>query len=219
MCTDVILGICGIIGGLFTAAGDLLLDLKGKDNQKLGKYGIMDSAWDRMDVRRFKVSILLAMVGVPLIFLGMIAMARQMMENAPVFGKVFFYVSLTGITGGFFIHTIICLFPVIYKKVREKGSFEEAETLINEVYESIRIPFWIQYLLMVFVPAFMILYGLFAGVLQLSPWWGLATAPSLIFFSVLLNKIKNDWFCDLPFIISPSLSMSMIGFLAVLSAI
>ena len=143
--TDIILGICGIVGGLFTAAGDMLLDIKGPDNVSRGKYGFMDSAWDHMDIRRFRASILLAMVGVPLIFLGMMAMAGQLIRGNALFGKIFFYVSLAGASGGFFIHTIICLFPVIYKTVIRDHSFRDAETVINAVYESICIPFWIQY--------------------------------------------------------------------------
>ena len=215
--TDAILGICGILGGLFTAAGDMLLDIKGKDNVSTGKYGFLDSAWDHMDIRRFRLSILLAMIGVPLIFLGMTAMARQLMLAAPVFGKVFYYVSMVGTTGGFFIHTIICLFPIIYKTMRKKYSFDEAETVINAVYESIRIPFWLQYMALVAVPALMIIYALFAGYLNLSRLYVLLTAPVLVGVSILLAKIKRDWFCDLPFAISPSLSMSMIGLLALLN--
>lgn len=42
------LAIIGIIGGLLCATADLLLDLKGTDNKKLGKMGIIDSAWSRM---------------------------------------------------------------------------------------------------------------------------------------------------------------------------
>lgn len=33
---NLVFAIMGIIGGLFTATGDMLLDLKGKGNQKLG---------------------------------------------------------------------------------------------------------------------------------------------------------------------------------------
>ena len=43
-----ILGIIGIIGGLLCATADLLLDLKGPQNKKLGKMGIIDSEWKNM---------------------------------------------------------------------------------------------------------------------------------------------------------------------------
>jgi hypothetical protein len=38
------LAIIGIIAGLLCTAEDLLLDIKGTDNKKLGKMGIIDSA-------------------------------------------------------------------------------------------------------------------------------------------------------------------------------
>ena len=39
-------GFLGIIGGIICACGDILLDLKGKDNMKTGKYQIIDSKWN-----------------------------------------------------------------------------------------------------------------------------------------------------------------------------
>ncbi len=43
-----VLGIIGIIGGLLCATADLLLDLKGTKNKKLGKMGVIDSEWENM---------------------------------------------------------------------------------------------------------------------------------------------------------------------------
>lgn len=37
--------IIGLMGGIVCAAVDMLLDLKGRDNKKLGKNGIIDSSW------------------------------------------------------------------------------------------------------------------------------------------------------------------------------
>ena len=215
--TDIILGLCGLAGGLLTSAGDMLLDLKGKDNVSSGKYGFLDSAWNRMDIRRFQWSILLAMVGAPLIFLGMTAMARQLMLKNQAFGQWFFYVSALGSCGAFFIHTSVCLFPILYKTVTGFGTAQQAETVINRVYESIRIPFWIFYGLFVAVPAILLIVALGMGYLNLSRWYILLTAPVLVGVSILLKILKQDWFCDLPFAIAPSLSMSMIGLMAVLN--
>lgn len=61
------LAIIGIIGGLLCAAADLLLDIKGTDNKKLGKMGIIDSAWSRMPHWKFVASDILAMFAVPCI--------------------------------------------------------------------------------------------------------------------------------------------------------
>ena len=217
--TDSILAVCGILGGLLTAAGDLLLDLKGKDNVTGGKYGFLDSAWDQMDIRRFQYSILLAMVGVPLIYLGLIAMSGELMKGSRAFGEAFFYISTLGASGGFFIHTIICLFPVIYKTMVKSHSPQEAEGIINAVYESIRIPFWIQYICFVILPSLMIITAICTGWLGLSGWYILLTLPVLMGVSLILRKVRPQWFCDLPGIIAPSLSMSMIGLLALLNGL
>ena len=113
MTLSMLFGLCGGLGCVFFVIGDLLLDVKGPDNRKLGKYGIMDSAWDRMDVRRFRWSILCALVGAPLSFLGTTAMAGQLAQEHPDFALAFWLSCVVGCTGSFFIHTIICLFPVV----------------------------------------------------------------------------------------------------------
>ncbi len=125
---EAIFGWLGFLGGLLTAAGDLLLDLKGRNNKKLGKYGFMESAWDTMAAWRFKASILLAGVGVPLYFLGLTSLAMQMTNTA--FALAFWIVALAGAVGGFFIHAMICVFPLIYKKMRESFPFEAAEDVL-----------------------------------------------------------------------------------------
>ena len=72
------LAIIGIIGGLLCAAADLLLDLKGTDNKKLGKMGIIDSAWSRMPHWRFVASDILAMFAVPMYTCGFIALMMKL---------------------------------------------------------------------------------------------------------------------------------------------
>ncbi len=92
MIMEAIFGWLGFLGGLLTAVGDLLLDLKGRGNKKLGRYGFMESAWDTMAAWRFKASILLAAVGVPLYFLGLTSLAMQITNTA--FALAFWIVAL-----------------------------------------------------------------------------------------------------------------------------
>ncbi len=92
---EAIFGWLGLLGGLLTAAGDLLLDLKGRDNKKLGRYGFIESAWDTMAAWRFKASILLAAVGVPLYFLGLTSLAMQMTNTA--FALAFWIVAFSAV--------------------------------------------------------------------------------------------------------------------------
>lgn len=44
----ILLARLGILGGLLCATADLLLDLKGPRNRKLGKMGMIDSEWEHM---------------------------------------------------------------------------------------------------------------------------------------------------------------------------
>ena len=61
------------------ATADLLLDLKGPKNKKLGKMKILDSEWMNMAHWRFVWSDILAMFAVPMYSCGFIAL---MMTNS-----------------------------------------------------------------------------------------------------------------------------------------
>lgn len=65
-----VLAIVGIIGGMLCAVADLLLDLKGYDNKKLGKLKVIDSKWAEMSHGRFVWSDILAMFAVPMYTCG-----------------------------------------------------------------------------------------------------------------------------------------------------
>ena len=45
--------VLGLIGGILLAIGDILFDLKGKGNEKLGTSGNIDSNWLKMSDWRF----------------------------------------------------------------------------------------------------------------------------------------------------------------------
>jgi len=74
---NLLFAILGIIGGLCTATGDMLLDLKGKGNEKLGTSKNIDSNWLKMSEWRFRVSVLCGLIGCPMGGLGYYALAMQ----------------------------------------------------------------------------------------------------------------------------------------------
>ena len=51
---NLIFSIMGLIGGLLCCVGDLLFDLKGKGNKKLGTSKNIDSNWSKMAEWRFR---------------------------------------------------------------------------------------------------------------------------------------------------------------------
>lgn len=212
-----IFGICGILGPCFCMLGDLLLDLKGPDNRKLGKYGIMDSAWDDMEVSRFRHSITAAGIGAPLAILGFVAMAHELARTHPAYATVYFIIAVLGGGGGFFIHAFICLLPIVYKKIRPDHGFDYAESVINTLYESVKVPFWVLYMLLVVIPCFMVIAALALGYLDLSRWFILLTLPPLMILSGVLRKLFPKACCDLPMVITPSLSLALTSLMAVLN--
>ena len=73
-----VLAVIGIVGGLLCAIADLLLDLKGVDNKKLGKMKIIDSKWSEMKHFRFVWSGILVMIAVPMYTCGFMALMLQL---------------------------------------------------------------------------------------------------------------------------------------------
>jgi hypothetical protein len=206
----------GPAGGLLTVTGDMLLDLKGRNNKKLGKHGFIESAWETNAPWRFKASILLAAAGVPLYFLGITSLAMQMTNVG--FALAFWITALVGATGGFFIHALICIFPLLYKKIRENRSFEEAEAVLNVGYEAAKIPFFAQFALLVFGSSVMFIIAVMMGYLSLPVWMIVLTPLCLMVVGLLLRIIKRSWFFDLPGIIMPSMGLGLLGLMAVINA-
>jgi hypothetical protein len=211
-----VFGWLGLLGGILTACGDILLDLKGSDNKKLGKHGYIESAWETMAVWRFKASLLLAAAGVPLYFLGITSLAMQMTNTA--FALAFWIVSLVGATGGFFIHALICIFPLLYKKLRESQSFDDTEAVLNVGYNATRIPFFVQFCLLVLGSSVMFIIAVILRFLSLPTWTIVFSPLCLMIVGVLLRRVKRNWFYDLPGIIMPSFGLGLLGLMAVVNA-
>lgn len=55
---NLIFSIMALVGGLLCCTGDILFDLKGPGNEKLGTSKNIDSNWSKMAEWRFKFSIL-----------------------------------------------------------------------------------------------------------------------------------------------------------------
>ena len=211
-------GYVGIAGGLLCACGDLLLDIKGKHNQELGVHGYINSAWDTMDSRRFRCSILLAVLGVPMYFLGLCALSMLMAKSNPVFALVFWMVSLVGSIGGFFIHTFVCLMPLLYKTSRRNQDISFADELINTQFDAVKLPFVLLYALLVGVTSILCAIAIGLGYLDVPFFMIFCTPLSLTLIGVTLRRLYPHVFYDLPGIIMPSMGLAMLGLVAVWAA-
>ena len=213
-----IMGASGVLGGLLCAVGDIFLDLKGPDNKKLGAYKIIDSSWERMDAARFKTSIILATIGVPLYLFGFQSMAEQLKESDYIFGSVFWLFASAGSIGGYFIHAIVCLMPIIYKTMGS-ATFEQKEQVINSVFDAIKPPFIVLFVSLVGITSLMIAYAILVRYIQLHWLFIFLTPLSLMIIGLSLRKINKRVFIDLPGIIMPSVGISMIGLMALLNSL
>ncbi|MBR2175420.1 MAG: hypothetical protein IJ861_00555 [Clostridia bacterium] len=213
-----VMGICGIVGGLLCCVGDILLDKKGSDNQKLGEHKLINSAWEHMNPKRFSASIAVGAVAVPLYGLGLLSLALQTETNAPeIYSLIFKLVIYVGQIGALLVHTFLCLVPIAYLSSKEKGGFDTAEHTINELFRAVAVPLHIYYYILGLGPTVMLVIGLCLGYFNFSPWWLLITPIPLILVSSILRKINPKIFCDIPGIFAGSLGMGMYGLLAMIN--
>lgn len=211
-----VLAIIGIIGGMLCAVADLLLDLKGVDNQKLGKMKIMDSKWETMSHGRFVWSDILAMFAVPMYTCGFVALMMQLHRTKAELSIGMTIMFLCGAMGGFMIHTFLCLMPTIYQKIMKKGDFEMAEDVIEGVFRQIYIPFYVLYSMLVIFPAIIVMILIALGIFEL-PLWCMILNP-LVFqlIGLLFRATGLKIFIDAPSCCAASLGLAMYGVLALM---
>lgn len=203
--------IIGLMGGILCAVADMLLDLKGKDNKKLGKNGIIDSNWEKMSEWRFKASVLVVMVAVPMYALGMWSLSEQV---GGTIGTMLRAATFIGSMGGFFIHAFLCLLPIVYKNSTDK---EQAVTVIDKMYETIKIPFLILYLILTLASTVLVIISIANGSLDV-PWFCYILNPIVfMIIGISLRFVNHDLFCDLPGICMPSLGLGMFGLIGIIN--
>ena len=211
-----VLGIIGIIGGVLCAIADLLLDIKGPDNKKLGKMGVIDSAWERMAHFRFVLSGILAMFAVPMYSCGFISL-MQMDGNYAISAMIFRIIFLCGAMGGFMIHIFLCLQPTIYQVIMKKGDQQLAEEVINTSFRQIYVPFFTLYTMLVIIPAIAVMVFIIKGVLPLPLWCVLLNPVVFQIIGFILRATKLKIFIDAPSCCAASLGLAAYGVLALIS--
>lgn len=216
MRTELLFSILGLIGGLLCCVGDILFDLKGKGNEKLGTSGNIDSNWTKMAYWRFGASIMFAFVGDALVGLGIFSFASQINDANAIMAKIVAACGYVGVIAGFFIHTCLCIQPVIYKKIMEDNQFELADKTLEAYYKAITPPFLIGYIVLM-VPSVCTIIAVLSGYLDVPKWCALLNSIVFLVIGVTLRKIKKEWFNDLPGIIMPSLGLAMIGLIGIMN--
>ncbi len=212
-----ILAVIGILGGLLCACADLFLDLKGKDNVKMGKLKVIDSKWLDMPHWRFVVSGIISMFAVPMYSCGFIALMlklAQTQRNMALMGSIVF---LWGAMGGFMIHTFLCLMPTIYQKIMKKQSFELAQDVISSVFRQIYVPFFTLYSMLVILPSAFVMVLVVLGTLNVPMWCVVLNPVVFQVVGLLFRMTKLDAFIDAPSCCAASLGLGAFGILALLA--
>ena len=211
-----ILAIVGIIGGMLCAVADLLLDLKGSDNQKLGKMKVIDSKWKEMSNGRFVWSDILAMFAVPMYTCGFVALMLQLNKTSARLSIGMTILFLCGAMGGFMIHTFLCLVPTIYQKIVKKADFELAEDVIEGTFRQIYVPFFVLYIMLVIFPALIVMTLIICRILPLPLWCVILNPLMFQIIGLLFRATRLKIFVDAPSCCAASLGLAMYGILALM---
>lgn len=213
---NMIFSILGILGGILCAIGDMLFDLKGKSNQKLGTSGNIDSNWVNMAYWRFGASIMVAFIGDVLIGFGFYSLVSQISATNHALAATVGVCGYVSIVGGFFVHSVLCIQPIIYKKIMETDNFRLADDTLEAYYKAIMPPFFIGYGFII-VATICVIAAILTGALNVPKWFILLNPIVFLFIGMGLRKLKPQWFYDLPGIILPSLGMGMFGLIGIVN--
>lgn len=215
---NLIFSIMGLTGGLLCCVGDLLFDLKGKDNEKLGTSKNIDSNWSKMAEWRFGLSIIFAMFGVILLGFGFYAIGDMVRENNIILSNIILITSFIGCVGGLFVHSLLCIQAVIYKRITDNGktNFEIADNTLEGFYKTIMFPFALSYCIFM-IADICVSVAVLNGTLGVPKWMALLNSLVFLIIGMLFRKINPDKFQDLPGIIMPSLGIAMIGVIGIVT--
>jgi hypothetical protein len=217
---DFLLGCIGLCGGLLCAVADILLDLKGKGNEKYGPSGIMDTNWEKMALWRFKASIWLAAVAAPMYLAGCAALYRQIARGSEVLAGAFGISALAGGCGTMFIHATLCYLPILSKTLAaEKVPAEAIGKAASAIYGAMAAPFMAMWLLLVAGLSGIAICAILSGALLLPRGFVLLTPACLVAAGIILRLANRRVFADLPGICMPSVGMGMLGLMAAINSI
>ena len=132
-----VFSVFGLIGGLLCCTGDILFDLKGKGNEKLGTSKNIDSNWLKMADWRFGLSIALAIIDDALIGLGFYSIGMQIAETHSLLGYMTIGFGYFGAMAGIFIHAFLCVQALIYKGAMIHGNLQIADDILEKIYKQI----------------------------------------------------------------------------------
>ncbi len=216
---NITLSVIGVVGGILCAIADMLLDIKGKDNKKCGSKKILDSNWEKMPNWRFISSSIIVMLAVPMYSMGIISLGNQISIHNEILGYTLKLSIFIGAMGGFFIHTFICVIPIIYKEIMKSNNFELADRTISQAFNIVKIPFFVLYLILMLFPTSIVCYAIIMKLLNVPIWFILLNPVIFQIIGWILRAIKKEWFYEVPSICAASLGFAMFGIIGIVNLI
>ena len=167
---------------------------------------------------RFGLSIIFAMFGVILLGFGFYAIGDIVRENNEILSNIILITGFIGCTGGLFVHSMLCVQAVIYKRITDNGktNFELADNTLEGFYKTIIFPFILGYSVLM-IADICIAIAVLNGALGVPRWMALLNSIVFLFIGMLFRKINPDKFQDLPGIIMPSLGLAMTGVIGIVA--
>ena len=216
MNTNLLFSICGLVGGLLCCVGDMLFDFKGPGNKKLGTSKNIDSNWMNMAEWRFGASILFALVGIIGVGFGFYSIANQIYAEHSALSIVLAVTGYAGVVGGFFVHSVLCIQAVIFKRIMSGGqkNFELADHTLEGLYKTVMLPFFLMYLLLM-IADICVTVAVLIRALPVPLWMALLNSVVFLLIGLLFRKLNPKKFQDLPGIIMPSLGLAMVGLIGI----
>lgn len=215
---NMIFSVMGLLGGILCAIGDILFDFKGRGNQKLGTWKNIDSNWQKMSYWRFGASIIAAFNGDILVGFGIFSLADQIRPSNAALAAVTAICGYIGVIGGFFVHAVLCLQAIIYKKIMEEDNFSLADKTLVAFGKASIVPFVLGYLVGMTTCVCSVI-AILAGYLSVPKWFVLLNSIVFMIIGVTLRKINPKLFNDLPGIVMSSLGLGMIGLIGIVNLI
>lgn len=105
-----------------------------------------------------------------LIGFGFYSLVSQMNDVSGGLAAVTAVCSYVSVIAGFFIHTVLCIQPIIYKKIMETDNFKLADDTLEAYYKAVIPLFLIAYLFML-VAAICVVVAILKGFLDVPKWF------------------------------------------------
>mgnify|MGYP004526323821 CR=1 FL=1 len=123
-----------------------------------------------------------------------------------------------GCIGGLFIHSLLCIQAVIYKRITDNGkiNFEIADNTLESFYKAVMFPFILIYCILM-IADICVLIAVLSGALGVPKWMAILNSVVFLIVGVLFRKINPKKFQNLPGIIMPSLGLAMIGVIGIVA--